>query len=178
MCIRDSLYTSTLALLLLPYSNIKSSPAFFDLPYGLSSAACIDEVISTGALLLFSFNLSSNTEDVYKRQEYYCLIPDLEFCKKFGIEPDSINYVHRISDENLNKKMDTIIKEFNKKDTYYKPIILSEIISLLSYAARYYTAASPVRLSKKQAARTEMIKKSFLYIDMHFSDKDVYKRQA
>lgn len=138
---------------------------------GKATVSIDTEVLSAAAgdiVIAPSNYLHKITTDRYT--EYYCLIPDLEFCKKFGIEPDSINYAHRISDENLNKKMDTIIKEFNKKDTYYKPIILSEIISLLSYAARYYTAASPVRLSKKQAARTEMIKKSFLYIDMHFSD--------
>ncbi len=104
------------------------------------------------------------------RTRYYCLIPDLEFCKKFGLEPDSIDYVHKIHDKKLNDKMDLIINEFENKKSYYKPIILSEIISLLSLAARCYTAGSPVRLNKKQAARTEMIKKAFSYVDMHFSE--------
>lgn len=102
--------------------------------------------------------------------KYYCLIPDLEFCRRFGIEPDSIDYIHRINDKNMNVKMDAIIAEFDRKEKYYRPMILSEIISLLSYAARHHTTVSPVRLSKSQAARTEMIKKAFLYVDMHFSE--------
>lgn len=138
---------------------------------GEASVSIDTEILSAkaGDIVIAPSNyLHKISSDSYT--EYYCLIPDLEFCKKFGIEPDSINYIHRISDERLNRKMDNIISEFNKKDSYYKPIILAEIISLLSYAARYYTAASPVRLRKKQAARTEMIKKAFLYVDIHFSE--------
>lgn len=101
---------------------------------------------------------------------YYCLIPDLEFCKSFGISPEDIDFTHQIHDEALNAKMDTIIDEFRRRDNYYKPTILSEIISLLSYTARHHSVVS-VPVEKAQTAKFEIVKKALMYINGHYSEE-------
>lgn len=109
-----------------------------------------------------------HTHSTDSRAKYYCLIPDLEFCKSFDIEADSIDYIHHIHDDALNRKMDIIVSEFENKENYYKPVVLAEIISFLGYAARHYTDASPSPLSEKKAAHTEMIRKTFAFIENHY----------
>ena len=139
---------------------------------GSASITIATEVVSAseGDIIIIPSNALHNIA-ADNTVEYYCLIPDLEFCKGFGIAPDAIDFIHKIHDINLTKKMDTIITEFERQAEYYKPIILSEIVSMLSYTARYHTAPSPVCLGKTHAAQLEMVKKAFLYINKHYFEE-------
>lgn len=124
---------------------------------------------ASGDIVIVPSNfLHKVTSDTYSK--YYCLIPDWEFCKNFCMEFDNINFAHQITDNKLNKKMDIIVNEIKKAESYYKPIVLSEIISFFGYAARHFAALSPVKMSKSQAARTEMIKKTLSYVDEHYDE--------
>ena len=102
---------------------------------------------------------------------YYCLIVDKNFCAEHGLDLEESYFQPQINSKALNARLDHIIEEFNGQTACCRTEILASILSALVYLARNYPAAEPPRLSKTQAAKLDMVKQAFLYMEQHYSGR-------
>lgn len=67
---------------------------------------------------------------------YHCLIVDQEFCSTIGVRLQELYLKELITDEHVNRFFRKIVREYDSKDTYYKPSVRALITSLLIYLCR------------------------------------------
>lgn len=101
--------------------------------------------------------------------EYYCLIPDSNFCRFNGIESDRAKFVPLIrNDKSANELFDKVVSEFTGTTSYREAGICSTVLSLLLYLVRNYTENSSSALPNSSE---EGVRLAVSYICANFSEK-------
>lgn len=109
---------------------------------------------------------------------YHCLIPSEELCDSFGFNIFETKYTPEIpNDMYLKEIFETIAKEYEKKQSYYKTKIKAEILNMFVYLSRNYTVTIPS--GGISAAKKKMVKTAIRYIknncEKHMKIEDIAK---
>lgn len=101
--------------------------------------------------------------------EYYCLIPDSNFCRLNGIESDTLKFTPLIrNDETAKGLFDNVVSEFTGTAPFREAGIRSSVLSLLLYITRNYTENQSAGLT---ASSEEGVRLAVSYICANFSNK-------
>ncbi len=71
--------------------------------------------------------------------EYYCLIPDREFCMYNGLDTSKIRFEHTIKDAEAARLFDKLASDFTHSRLYRGTALRCEVLSLLTYTAEYHS---------------------------------------
>lgn len=96
--------------------------------------------------------------------QYYCIILDTEFLKKFGLNIKNTKFKEYIYDDTVNGYLDSIISEFETKSPYYESAVKGNIIAMISYIFRNYSCEN------NKIPGDNAIKKGIEYIHEHFTE--------
>ncbi len=100
---------------------------------------------------------------------FYCLIPDNEFCVSNDINPESIYFTPVIKDDEAKRLFKNLISSFEYKGEFKNTGIRVAVLNLLLYLARNYSTQDETLL--KKFSGSEEIKLAIGYIKAHFAEK-------
>lgn len=116
--------------------------------------------------------INSNQEHAFASDssvEYYCLIPDTDFCANNGINTSAIRFSTMIKDKKLCDMLDKFIGVFYSSDVYRDAMLRTELLSILIYIAKNHSSQN------ESAEATSNVKKGVYfaigYIKSHLSEK-------
>lgn len=101
--------------------------------------------------------------------EYYCLTVDKNFCKKFGYPIGKISLRNRTWDKRAIAHYETIVREMEAGEMYYKTIVQAEVLALVGLLFR----ENPVPDSGAdfgQSRQLEMVRKSLIFLSQHYPE--------
>lgn len=104
-----------------------------------------------------------------EKLRYYCLIPSESFCESFGFKISEIRYAPKIQDDYFRNIFNTIDKEYDEKQAYYKTKIKAEILGMLVYLSRNYA----VRITEDSvcSSKKQMVKDAIKYIKNNYGER-------
>ena len=122
--------------------------------------------VKTGDIVIINSNVAhSFTSDTWV--EYYCLIPDREFCQTNAIDTNCVHFKSHIDDTLARELFEHVITEFSSCDLYRNAGIKNAVLALLIYLARNYTESVH---SYGNISETDSIQFSIGYILANISE--------
>ena len=102
--------------------------------------AGIDRIdVQKGDIVIFNSNVPHRIESE-TTVEYYCFIPDSEFCEKNDIDTGSILFETHIQDITANALYQKITEAFSEVGLYRNASIKAAVLNLLVYLAKNHAA--------------------------------------
>ena len=95
--------------------------------------------VSPGDTIVVNSCVSHTASIVDGDVEYYCLIPDREFCSLNGLNTDVLSVQEYISDDKITELIQNIVKEYELTDFSGKIGFHTAVFSLLIYLSRHYS---------------------------------------
>lgn len=125
--------------------------------------------VKVGDIVVINSNELHSVTTTCDELKYYCLIVDKEFCEESGISVDKLQVKSWIQDEELKSYIETIAREMQLQNTYYKTVVKSIAIVFLASLHRKYGITIAQEQDETWNHKMDTVRLAIAYIKQNFT---------
>lgn len=124
-----------------------------------------------GDIIVINSNCLHSIMAVTDKTEYYCLIIDNSLYKKTGLPALDYVFENKVQSPYIASKIENIAYENKKRLDFYKPMIISEITTIMVELGRNHINLSKTIPGEEQDVQEKMVKNAIRYIQKNLSEE-------
>jgi len=125
--------------------------------------------VNPGEIAVIGSNQLHTLESISERCLYYCLIIDKRLCEELEIPVDGLRLPPKTADTQAVSCFEQIIREMEKRQSYYRPMVRACCAGLLARLARICPDTLPE--TGGQDKKMALVKQAMQYMYAHFDQE-------